>query len=161
MKAQTQFPVLDVTCGSRMAWYDKNDPRALFCDNRALETRLCDGRTLIIQPDMIEDFTNLSFDDETFYLVFFDPPHLRKVGSTSWLAQKYGKLRSDWEEDLRKGFAEAFRVLKPHGVLIFKWSDRDVPLGDVLKLTAEKPLFGQRSGAKGNAIWTVFMKSLK
>ena len=155
------LPILDVTCGSRMAWYDKNDPRALFCDNRLLETTLCDGRTLIIHPDQIEDFRQLSFEDDTFYLVFFDPPHLKYAGDTSWLAQKYGKLSENWEDDMRRGFAEAFRVLKPFGVLVFKWSEYQIPIREVLKLAPEKPLFGQRSGQKGNAVWTIFMKSPK
>jgi hypothetical protein len=27
-------PVLDACCGSRMFWFDKEDPRAVFVDNR-------------------------------------------------------------------------------------------------------------------------------
>ena len=162
MKAQTQFPVLDVTCGPRGAWYDKNDPRALFCDNRQLETRLCDNTTLIIQPDMIEDFTDLSFADNTFYLVFFDPPHLSSLSEKSALAQKYSTLKGNWETEIQKGFSEAFRVLRPGGVLVFKWGDTQIPLSKALKLALpEKPLFGHRGGYRGHAVWTIFMKSLK
>ncbi|EEV8855239.1 class I SAM-dependent methyltransferase, partial [Escherichia coli] len=33
---------------------------------------------------------------------------------------KYGRLNKDaWRDDSRQRFKEAFRVLRPHGVLIF------------------------------------------
>lgn len=37
-----------------------------------------------------QDFANVGFDDETFYLVVFDPPHLLRAGKSSWLVKKYG-----------------------------------------------------------------------
>ena len=40
---------------------------------------LCDGRKLIVDPDKICDVTALPFPDESFYLVVFDPPHLRST----------------------------------------------------------------------------------
>lgn len=30
-------------------------------------------------------------------MVVFDPPHLRTLGETSWMAKKYGKLPKDWQ----------------------------------------------------------------
>ena len=81
-------PVIDVCCGSRMFYFDKQDNRVLFCDKRNESHILCDGRTLEIKPDVQLDFTNLPFPDETFYLVCFDPPHLIHVGRNSWLAKK-------------------------------------------------------------------------
>ena len=59
---------------------------------------------------------------------------------------------------LVKGFSECFRVLKPGGVLIFKWSEADIPLKEVLKCTTEKPVFGHKSGKRSNAHWLCFMK---
>ena len=56
-------------------------------------------RKLEIEPDIIGDFRNIPFDDNTFYMVVFDPPHLLKVGENSWLAKKYGKLSESWPED--------------------------------------------------------------
>ena len=50
------------------------------------------------------DFRALPYADGTFNLVAFDPPHLVRAGSKSWLAAKYGKLGEDWREDLRRGF---------------------------------------------------------
>jgi ubiquinone/menaquinone biosynthesis C-methylase UbiE len=114
-------PVLDVCCGSRMFWFDRKDPRATFSDRREESHILCDGRSLEIAPDVVADFTDLPFEDDTFSLVVFDPPHMTSLGATSWMAKKYGVLGSDWRDDLREGFKECFRVLKNDGILIFKW----------------------------------------
>lgn len=61
-------------------------------------------------------------------------------------------------DQLRAGFAECFRVLKPNGTLVFKWNETQVKTREVLALTTHKPLFGQVSGAKGMTHWLVFMK---
>nr|DAL85793.1 MAG TPA: Methyltransferase domain [Caudoviricetes sp.] len=134
-------PVLDVCCGARMWWHDKTDARAVFMDCRELETTLCDGRSFKVLPDVLGDFRRIPFEDETFNLVAFDPPHLRKAGDSSWLAKKYGVLGQNWQSDLRKGFSECFRVLKPFGTLVFKWNEGQIKLAEILKLTDEKPLF--------------------
>ena len=67
-------PILDPCCGSKMFYMDKKDDRVDFCDIRRVNTTLCDGRTLIIEPDYITDVTQLPQDDESYYLVVFDPP---------------------------------------------------------------------------------------
>ena len=72
-------PILDVCCGSKMFYFDKNNPNVVFMDCRELEDTLCDGRKLEIKPDIIGDFRNIPFPDNTFHLVVFDPPHLIKV----------------------------------------------------------------------------------
>jgi hypothetical protein len=157
--------VLDPCCGGRMMWFDKYDPRATFGDRRS-ETLVVtdrshreDGtRTLRIEPDTLMDFRALPFDEGSFKLVAFDPPHLERAGPKSWLAAKYGKLSENWREDLRVGFAECFRVLEVHGVLVFKWNETQVKLKEVLALTPHKPLFGQVSGRSGMTHWLVFMK---
>lgn len=69
-----------------MFWHDKDNPDVTYMDNRQLEMTLCDGRTLIIDPDVIGDFRNMPFSDGTFKLVVFDPPHLIHAGAKSWLA---------------------------------------------------------------------------
>lgn len=74
------------------------------------------------------------------------------------LTKKYGHLTGNWREELRKGFAECFRVLKPQGTLIFKWAESDHPVSEVLALTPEKPLFGHKSGKKSATHWIAFMK---
>lgn len=159
-------PVLDPCCGSRMFWFDRQDPRVVFGDRRSEAVTVTDRshgntegtRTLRIEPDVLLDFRSLPYADASFKLVAFDPPHIVRAGPRSWLAAKYGKLGQDWRDDLRKGFAECFRVLEPHGVLIFKWNETQVKLREVLALTAEKPLFGNTSGKKAGTHWIVFMK---
>ena len=89
--------ILDMCCGSRMFYFDKHDPNVLFTDIREYHDTLCDGRKLDVQPDMIADCTDLPFEDETFNMVVFDPPHLLKVGQNSWLCKKYGKLPDNWQ----------------------------------------------------------------
>jgi hypothetical protein len=74
------------------------------------------------------------------------------------MAAKYGKLGPDWREDLRKGFVECFRVLESSGVLVFKWNETQVKVGEVLALAPIPPLFGHVSGRKGLTHWLVFMK---
>lgn len=112
----------------------------------------------MINPDYLADFTNLPFQDNSFPLVVFDPPHLVRNGNRGWLAKKYGKLRESWEADLRAGFAECFRVLRPEGTLIFKWHEHEIPVSKILALTPERPLFGNRGGRTQKTHWIVFMK---
>lgn len=156
--------VLDACCGSRMFWFDRANPDALFIDNRRERHELTDAssaggsRSLIVDPDLLADFTDLPFADETFPLVVFDPPHLVNAGTKGWLAKKYGVLGNDWRDDLRRGFAECFRVLRADGVLVFKWNENDVRLSQVLLLTDVKPLFGNRGGRAFKSHWLVFMK---
>jgi methyltransferase, putative len=141
-----------------MMWFDKQNQRALFGDVRSESHTLCDGRALEIKPDLVMDFTALPFDDETFRLVVFDPPHLIYAGEKSWLRKKYGSLNAQWRESLKKGFVECFRVLKPEGILIFKWNESQIKIKEVLALTDQKPLFGHPSGRKGLTHWYTFMK---
>lgn len=148
--------VLDATCGSRMIWFNKQNPDALYMDNRQLTDVLCDGRTLNVSPDVIADFRSMPFEDNTFYLVVFDPPHLRKAGETSWLAKKYGVLSENWQQDIKQGFNECMRVLKPNGTLVFKWNEEQVKLSELLKTVPQKPLFGNQ---RSKTHWLVFMKN--
>lgn len=150
--------ILDMTCGARLMWHQKYHPDAVYCDIRQGTETLSDGREVHINPDQVADFRRLPFPDETFTLVNFDPPHLTKAGNTSWLAKKYGVLFTTWEEDLKAGFEEAFRVLKPEGVLTLKWCSEHIPLGRVLELSPHPPLYGTRQGRKGATTFTVFQK---
>ena len=132
-----------------MFWFEKQHPDVLFSDIREQEEELCDGRLLKVRPDIIADFKNLPFEDESFKLVVFDPPHLNKLGSNSWMAKKYGVLSFDWRTDLKEGFSECFRVLKKDGVLIFKWSEAQIKVSELLELTDYNPLFGHRAPKLG------------
>jgi len=158
--------ILDPCCGGRMMWFDHQHPEAIFGDRRSEVITVTDRshgredgqRTLRIEPDVLLDFRELPYPDGSFHLVAFDPPHLERAGAGSWMAAKYGKLGPDWRDDLRRGFAECFRVLASDGVLVFKWNETHVKVGEVLALTPIQPLFGQVSGRRGMTHWLVFMK---
>ena len=150
--------ILDACCGSKMFWFQKENKEVVFMDNRMFEDNLCDGRRIKVSPDVVGDFRNIPFPDNSFYLVVFDPPHLVRVGEKSWLAKKYGKLSKDWKDDMKKGFLECMRVLKPNGTLIFKWNEEQVKLTEILKILKEidlEPLFGNK---RAKTHWLVFMK---
>ena len=153
--------ILDPCCGSRMFWFDKKNPIAIFGDNRELEDELCDGRKLEIKPDLKMDFRKIPYVDNRFKLVVFDPPHLNQIGETSWMAKKYGKLGENWREDIKKGFEECMRVLEDYGVLIFKWNEQQIKVSEILDLIKYKPLFGHKSGKLQKTHWMCFMKTPK
>lgn len=147
--------ILDCCCGSRMFWYNKNNPDVLFGDIRDTEEELKDGRVIKIHPDLIMDFTNLPFEDNQFRMVVFDPPHLLYAGPNSWLRKKYGTLPKEWEKYIKSGFDECMRVLKPGCFMVFKWNEEQISTADMLKAVKTRPLFGDR---RSKTRWTVFAK---
>ncbi|HIS50417.1 MAG TPA: class I SAM-dependent methyltransferase, partial [Candidatus Gallacutalibacter pullistercoris] len=97
--------ILDVTCGSRTIWFNKNHPAAVYCDKRKeayaniwASTNSKSERQCVVNPDIQCDFTNLPFEDNSFPLVIFDPPHLTGAKETAWLVKKYGKLDDNWPQ---------------------------------------------------------------
>lgn len=152
--------ILDPCCGSKMFWFDKNNPAVEFCDNREIPLHeYYPHRYLEVKPDMLCDFRHLPFADETFWHIVFDPPHLTYAGKSSWIRLKYGALETGWQEMLHDGFWECWRVLKTHGMLIFKWSAVQIPLRDVLGAIKCSPLYGHRSGKSMNTHWMAFVKT--
>ena len=157
-----QKRILDPCCGSKAFWFDKNNPDVEFCDIREVpKYEYYKGRYIEIAPDTVCDFTNLPFEDESFYLVVFDPPHLQWAGEKSIMALKYGRLTGDWRAMLTEGFNECWRVLKPNGVLIFKWSDVQFKVSEILPLFPQKPLFGNHNRKGNRTHWLCFMKEGK
>lgn len=147
--------VLDACCGSRMFYFDRQNPDVIYADNREVQTTLCDGRTLLIKPDITMDFRNMTYQDNTFKVVVFDPPHLVSAGTGSWLFKKYGVLPVDWPAYLKQGFDECMRVLELGGLLVFKWNEDQIKLSDVLRVFDCKPLLGDQ---RGKTRWIIFMK---
>lgn len=150
-------PVLDVCCGGKMFYFDKTNNNVLFCDKRQIKTNLCDGRKFEISPDLICDFTNLPFENETFYHVVFDPPHLKSIGENSYMAIKYGNLNNEWPTVLKQGFNECMRVLKQYGTLVFKWNEEQIKLKEILNVIDYQPLYGNR---RAKTHWLVFVKGV-
>lgn len=155
--------VLDVCCGSRAFWFDKHDGRALFVDKRSGVFPRVHSDTprapVVVVPDWQGSFTELPYQDETFYHVIFDPPHIVDSSANGNVAKYYGVLKGEWREELRKGFAECFRVLRPCGTLIFKWNELNIPVREILALTPEKPLYGHKSGKLSKTHWVAFLKA--
>jgi len=156
--------VLDVCCGSRMFWFDRANPLTVFADVRhethLLKDKSSKGgyRTSVIAPDIRSDFTKLPFRSNHFAHVVFDPPHFNRNGQSGWIAKTYGTIGSNWRQELRLGFAECFRVLRPEGTLVFKWNSGDIPVSRILELTPRKPLYGNRCGKTAKTHWITFIK---
>ena len=152
--------VLDVCCGAKGMWFDKSDSRALYLDKRN-ETHYNEypsgNKTLVISPDQVGDFTDIKQEDNSFWHVVFDPPHIKrnKLGEVT---KRYGNLEGDWRSMIKNGFKECFRVLKPNGTLVFKWCEVEIPLREILQLTNHKPLYGHRSGKRMQTHWVCFIK---
>lgn len=102
-------PILDMTAGSRMFWWDKQNENVTFVDKRDVEYELPD-RMIKVHPDIVADWTKkLPFSDNKFHMVVFDPPHLLHAGDSSWLKKKYWVLNKDtWQDDLKHGFPEPY-----------------------------------------------------
>jgi SAM-dependent methyltransferase len=150
--------ILDVTCGSRSMWFNKKHPNAIYTDIRR-ERYEEYGQVLDIDPDILADFTDLPFEDESFNLVVFDPPHIDRLRPKSWFAKKYGTLFPGWQTEIKAGFDECMRVLRHGGILIFKWSEVEVNLKPVLDAIDYEPLFGHNTGNNLKTIWLTFLKT--
>jgi len=152
--------ILDPASSMRSFYFDKKDERVVFGDIREKETHLLtNNQTIHIEPDEVMDFRQIPYPDETYQCVVFDPPHLLNLSEKSWMRKKYGVLdKETWKDDLTKGFAECFRVLKTNGTLIFKWNETSIPLKEILELTDQKPVLGHPSGKRMGTHWVLFIK---
>ena len=56
---ESEKQILDACCGSKMMWFDKNEPHTVYADKRTESHILCDGRALNIAPDIEIDFTKI------------------------------------------------------------------------------------------------------
>lgn len=152
--------ILDPASSMRSFYFNKTDNRVLFGDIRKDETHLlCNGQTIHIKPDEVMDFRAIPYADNSFQCVIFDPPHVLGLSEKSWMRKKYGVLESQtWREDIKQGFSECFRVLKPNGTLIFKWNEVSITLKEILTLTDQSPVLGHPSGKRMGTHWVLFMK---
>ena len=154
-----EMKILDVCCGSRMFWFNKQEKHTTYMDIRNEILHYKDRhleRTVEINPDIVGDFRNIPFSDSSFDLVVFDPPHLIHGGANSWLVKKYGKLNKDtWKQDLKQGFEECMRVLKGNGVLLFKWNEEQIKTKEVFEVFGQQPILGDK---RSKTRWSVFIK---
>lgn len=151
--------ILDVCCGGRMFWFNKKHPNAVYTDFRKREKGHCSHRkNHSIEPDELVDFRSMPWKDKSYKLVVFDPPHIfgKETGN---MTKQYGWLEKDsWQELIKSGFDECWRVLEDYGVLIFKWNENAISKKDVLKVIGKEPLFGHQVGGKMQTHWMCFMK---
>ncbi len=152
--------ILDACCGGRHFWFNPNQENTLYIDKRKCEKGHYPARpNHNVSPDEVMDFRDLKFKDKSFKLVVFDPPHVTQAGEKGWIAKKYGVLdKENWQDDLKKGFKECWRVLEDYGVLIFKWNEVSIKHSEVLKCFDVEPLFGHPTGKAGKTKWFCFMK---
>jgi hypothetical protein len=162
--------ILDACCGPRMFWWNKQHPNCVYIDKRIEEKGFVDNRQhREIKPDIVMDFKDLKFKDKTFKLIVMDPPHLiypkvnHKKQTGFRLGLTYGVLdKETWEEELKIGFKECWRVLEDYGVLIFKWNNNNIPVKKVLAVLGEEPLFGhptrRTKNMRSSTHWFCFMK---
>lgn len=148
--AITDKLILDACCGGRMMWHDKNDHEILAMDKRDEVVTFTDkgkNRTLYIHPDVQADFRKMPFPDCSFVFVLFDPPHMLHCGEGSWLFKKSGALdRERWCADLKAGFTECMRVLRPGGTMLFKWNTYQVNLAALQQCFPCSPKFVSHQG---------------
>ena len=74
--------ILDACCGSRMFWFDKHEPHTTFMDIRQ-ETFEIHGKKVNVNPDVVGDFRDIPFEDNTFKLVGFAHQLLKWEGPNS------------------------------------------------------------------------------
>jgi SAM-dependent methyltransferase len=132
----TEKFILDATAGNRMMWFNKTHPNTLYIDIRPE-----------VAPDIVMDWRRLDIEDNSKTLIVFDPPHMKRPAgnqATGLITKTFGALTIDsWESDIQKGFKELWRVLKPGGILIFKWNDHDINIERIKPFFPTAPLFGQ------------------
>lgn len=135
-ESHDEYQILDATCGGRSIWHPENKERedTLYIDLREEEAGFVDQGFRFdanpgyeVAPDEQQDFRDLPYADESFNLVVFDPPHAIRPGGMSEITgatfRKWGCLHAEtWQDDLRTGFDELWRVLRPGGTLVFKLS---------------------------------------
>ena len=152
--------ILDICCGLKAMWFDKKHPNVIFNDIRKREKGFDDFRpNFEINPDIQYDWSKLPFEDKSFKLIAFDPPHIITEKDSHRMVKYYGHLdKNTWGLSLKKGFDEAWRLLDDFGVLIFKWSECSISKKELLKVLDKQPLFGHPNGSKIPCHWLCFMK---
>jgi len=151
--------ILDATSDLREMWFQKTDPGTIYMDRfkgiRQTRGLGWEAEFKEVKVDVLADNRFIPFRDNTFDLAIYDPPHrITRVRFSDFkeggiYEKKYGTLEPDfWDVDMSRAARECFRVLKPGGFLIFKWSEHDRSLQACLPLFEHLPLFGSWTQSK-------------
>ena len=107
--------ILDMTAGGRNIWMVKQHPDAVYVDHR-----------LEVRPDIVGDSTKLPFEEASFNLIVFDPPHGNfSVGSNQ--GRLYGSYTiPEIRQFMAGAAAESWRVALPEALMAFKWCNHDM-----------------------------------
>jgi len=111
--------ILDATYGTGRFWKGTSrEVTSLDIDSRR-------------EPDYVADNRDMPFEDESFDVVVYDPPHLGSQGRSR--SKKYQNFGLNFEALKAQGYslsylyppfmAEAYRVLIPEGILLCKVAD--------------------------------------
>lgn len=87
--------ILDVCCGSRMFWYDKQEPHTTYMDIRkAIYTAMDRGneRRIEIAPDVQADWKSIPFDREKFEWLLSEPVGKKKVEEAVRIKHECAKM---------------------------------------------------------------------
>ena len=153
--------ILDATAGCRGIWYQKNHPDVTFLDKR----KGVFGKNIKynINPDVVCEWKDMPFPDNTFDMVIFDPPHIIQNAESGDMVAEYGKLGTKtWKDELKVGFNQCFRVLKEDGIFILKWAEciesKGKKINELLEMIEYNPLVGTRVGYRSTTLWIIFKK---
>ncbi len=162
--------IADVCCGARSIWWDKEHPAAVYMDIREEEPGSIELQpNWSVKPDLIGDYRDMVFEDETFVHIMWDLPHILEAKSGIML-KKYGKLGYEWRENTLRGFEEIWRCLKVYGTLALKWCDLSISTSEMLGLFPKKYLRGieivpqlhgtrtKKSVSEHGTYWILFLK---
>jgi len=172
--------ILDATAGNRTMWQIKQVDGIIYLDME---------RKLKNKPTIFADNTNTPFPAELFDTILYDPPHNWGGGDEpnpiypseikKWKQEHqpfaftyYGwdkyKTRIGLIRHVYQAQKEFHRILKPDGLLWFKWNEMRIPLDRILacfdrwleliRLRVDDP--SHTAGAQ-QTFWVLFSKKIE
>ena len=129
-------PILDACCGSRMFWFDKNESHTTFMDIRQ-ETFEIHGKKVNVNPDVVGDFRDMPFEDNSFDLIICsdvlehlpDDIYKKTIKEFKRVSKKYILIISPNSEDLE---ANQSKCIKCGTVFHMNWHISSISVDKIL-----------------------------